>query len=174
MTSRLKSLLIGALTVSLFLCCSKANQQVTVLKSFPLDSVEGVIAQSDVQLDKDVSSDGRGSLKVTAQAPMVVKLFEVTDLNVEDARLTYEAKIKTQGIEGQVYLEMWCRFPGKGEFFSRGLQSTAAGDTNWMTMETPFFLRKGEKPDMVKLNLVINGKGIAWIDDIRLLKGPLK
>jgi len=25
-----------------------------------------------------------------------------------------------------------------------------------------------------KLNLVINGKGTAWIDDIRVLKGPLQ
>jgi hypothetical protein len=40
--------------------------------------------------------------------------------------------------------------------------------------ETPFFLKKGENPDNVKLNLVINGKGTAWIDDIRVLKGPLQ
>jgi len=28
--------------------------------------------------------------------------------------------------------------------------------------------KKGENPDNVKLNLVINGKGTAWIDNIRL------
>ena len=62
---------------------------------------------------------------------------------------------------------------GKGEFFSRGLQSPLTGTTNWTTEETPFLLKKGEKPDLVKLNLVINGKGTAWIDDVLLLKGPL-
>jgi hypothetical protein len=36
------------------------------------------------------------------------------------------------------------------------------------------FLKKGQNPDNVKLNLVIDGKGIAWIDDIWLLKAPLK
>jgi hypothetical protein len=41
-------------------------------------------------------------------------------------------------------------------------------------MQTPFFLKKGEKPERVKLNLVITGKGTAWIDGIRLIKGPLK
>lgn len=37
----------------------------------------------------------------------------------------------------------------------------------------PFFLQKGENPDNVKLNLVIEGKGTVWIDDIHLYKGPL-
>jgi hypothetical protein len=36
-----------------------------------------------------------------------------------------------------------------------------------------FFLKKGEKPDYIKLNLVIEGKGTAWIDDIGLFKTPL-
>lgn len=38
---------------------------------------------------------------------------------------------------------------------------------------SPFFLQKGENPDNVKLNLVIKGKGTAWIDDIRVMQGPL-
>jgi hypothetical protein len=100
-------------------------------------------------------------------------LYEVHNLAVEDARLIYQARVRTEGIVGQVYLEMWCHFPGKGEFFSRGLQNSLTGSNEWVTMETPFFLKKGEKPDSVKLNLVVNGKGTAWIDDIRLLKGPL-
>jgi hypothetical protein len=106
--------------------------------------------------------------------PTVIRLFEVRDLNVEDARLIYQARVRTENVQGQVYLEMWCHFPGKGEFFSRGLQSPLTGTTDWTTEETPFFLNKGENPDYVKLNLVINGKGTAWIDDIKLLKGPLK
>jgi hypothetical protein len=34
--------------------------------------------------------------------------------------------------------------------------------------------KEEEDHDDEKLNLVINGKGIAWIDDIRVLKGPLQ
>jgi len=109
-----------------------------------------------------------------AKEPTVVRLFELGDIDVENARLIYQAKVRTEGVEGQVFLEMWCHFPGKGEFFSRGLQTPLTGTTNWTTEETPFFLKKGENPDNVKLNLVINGKGTAWIDDIRVLKGPLQ
>ena len=153
--------------------CSKSTSQVVELKSFPIDNLEGIITQSGVQIDKTVSSDGKGSLRISVSEPTVVRLYEARDLNIENARLIYQAKVRTEGVEGQVYLEMWCHFPGKGEFFSRGLQNTLTGTNQWVTMEIPFFLKKGENPDYVKLNLAINGKGTAWIDDIRLLKGQL-
>jgi len=69
---------------------------------------------------------------------------------------------------------MWCHFLGRGEFFSRGLVTPLTGTTDWTTQEIPFLLKEGENPDNVKLNLVIDGKGTAWIDDIRLLKGLLR
>lgn len=151
-----------------------AAQDVTVLKSYPMDSLDGLIVQSDVSIDKEVSSDGKGSLKITAVAPRVVRLFETGDLNVDDARLIYQARLRTQDVKGRVFLEMWCHFPGKGEFFSRGLQNPLTGTNEWTAEETPFFLKKGEKPDNVKLNLVIDSSGTVWIDDIKLLKAPLK
>ena len=160
--------------LSILSACSKPAQEVTELKSFPIDSLEGIITQSGVQIDKMISSDGKGSLRVTATEPTVFRLFEIDSVEVDNARLIYRAKVRTEGIEGQAYLEMWCHFPGKGEFFSRGLQSPLTGTSNWTTEETPFFLKRGEKPDLVKLNLVIDGKGTAWIDDVLLLKGPLQ
>jgi hypothetical protein len=144
------------------------------LKRFPVDSLDGIITQSGAELDKDTSSDGNGSLRIIAAGPTVVRLFEVSDVEVENARLTYRAKLRSNKLEGQAYLEMWCRFPGKGEFFSRGLQNPVTGSMNWMTAETSFFLKKGEKPDMIKLNLVIDGKGTVWIDDVRLFKGTFQ
>jgi len=112
-------------------------------------------------------------LRVTFSKPTVVRLFEVEDLDLDNARLVSRARLRTDKVEGQVYLEMWCHFAGKGEFFSRGLQNPLTGTTDWVTEETPFFLRKGERPDRVRLNLVANGKGTAWIDEVRLLKGSL-
>jgi hypothetical protein len=160
--------------VVVVMSCAKKSQQAIELKHFPIDGMEGIITQSGVEIDKDISSDGKGSLKISAAEPTVIRLFEVHDIDIENARLTYQARVRTKDATGQVFLEMWCHFPGKGEFFSRGLQSPLTGTTDWTTEETPFFLKKGEKPDRVKLNLVINGKGTAWIDDIRLLRGPLQ
>jgi hypothetical protein len=170
----MRSFVWGLCVALILVGCSKAPQEVIELKRFPIDSVEGIITQSGIWFDKQVSSDGNGSLKIMATEPTVVRLFELGDIDIENARLIYQAKVRTEGVGGQVYLEMWCHFSGKGEFFSRGLQTPLTGTTNWTMEETPFFLKKGENPDNVKLNLVINGKGTAWIDDIRVLKGPLQ
>jgi hypothetical protein len=165
------------LCIGMILClvsCSNPSKEEVELKHFPIDSMEGILTRSGVRVDKDISSDGNGALRVTSTGPKVFRLFETGDIDVENARLVYRARLRTENVKGQVYLEMWCRFPGKGEFFSRGLQTPLTGTTEWTTEETPFFLKKGENPDNVKLNLVMNGKGIAWIDTIRLLKAPLK
>ena len=167
----------------LFLClivmfciiaCAQSTTNATELKKFPVDNLDGIISKSGVQFDEKISSDGNGSLKIIAAEPTVIYLYEVRDINVENASLMYQARVRTENVDGQVYLEMWCHFPEKGEFFSRGLQTPLSGTTDWTTVETPFFLQKGQKPDYVKLNLVINGTGTVWIDDIRLIKGPLK
>lgn len=161
------------LIVSVY-CCGNASG-ITEFKHFSMDSMDGIITRSGVMLDKKISSDGNGSLKVdAAQGRTVVRLFEIKNINVENARLVYQARVRTENVEGGVYLEMWCSFSGMGESFSRNLDSVISGTNNWTTVMTPFFLKKGEKPDYVKLNLVIEGKGTAWIDDVKLFKAPLE
>ncbi len=167
------ALVVGLLELLIIAGCSQAPIQVAELHHFPLDSMEGIITQSGVEIDRQVSSDGNGALRVIFSEPTVVRLFEVEDIDLENARLIYQARLRTDNVEGQVYLEMWCHFPGKGEFFSRGLQNPLTGTTDWVTEETPFFLGEGERPDRVRLNLVANGKGTAWIDEVKLLKGSL-
>jgi hypothetical protein len=164
----------GVVMLAIIVCgCLAGQAAAEELKSFPTDSMDGIITRTDVTIDKDVSSTGKGSVKVTASEPRTVRLFETGPIDLDNARLIYKAKLRTDNVKGQAYLEMWCSFPGKGEFFSRGLQSPVSGTNEWTTVETPFFLKTGEKPDNVKLNLVINGTGTVWIDDVKLLEGPL-
>ena len=163
------------LTVLIFVSgCSKPSSTVMEVKHYKMESLEGLITRTDVAIDKEITSDGNGSLRITANQPTTIRLYETGDIDVENARLTYQAKVRTEGIQGKVYLEMWCQFTGKGEFFSRDLSSPLSGTTDWSTEETAFFLKKGENPDNVKINLVIEGKGTVWIDDVHLFKGPLQ
>ncbi len=161
-------------TAFVFLSCSKSTEPITELQHFPIDNLEGIITQTGVEIDSTISSDGQGSLRISVEEPTTIRLFELGDIDIEKARLIYQAHLRTENIEGKVYLEMLCHFPDKGEFFSRGLQHPLSGTTDWTIEETPFFLQKGENPDNIKLNLVIEGKGTVWIDDIRLLKGSLQ
>jgi len=154
--------------------CSRSDSRETVLKTYPLDDMAGLLSETGAEIDKQVSSQGTGSLKVTTQGPTTIRLFETGPLEVDNAVLVFKAKLRSQNLEGQAYLEMLCDLAGKGEFFSRGLDNTISGTTNWASAQTPFLLEKGQKPENIKLNLVIKGKGTVWIDDIKLVKLPAK
>lgn len=154
------------------LSCSRPPLTEEILFHNPVSDLTGVLTQDGVAFDARTTSDGTGSLKINAAKPMMVRLYEVGDINAEDARLVYRAKIRTDGVQGQVYLEMWRQFPGKGEFFSRALQAPLTGSTEWTSQETPFLLEKGQNPDHIALNIVINGRGAVWVDDVALIRAP--
>jgi hypothetical protein len=153
----------------LFISCS-VNTEKKELMHFPVDYLNRVVAQSGIQLDKAISSDGKGSIKINATAPVIIPLYNVNDIRVDDTQIIYEAKVKSESLNGQTLLEMWCVFKDKGEFFSRGFDSVISGTSDWKTIKTVFNLRKGEMPDQIKLNIMVNGVGTVWIDDIHLSK----
>jgi len=165
--------LVGLSLMAAALSCSRSAPKDIELMRFPLDDLEGLITRSGVELDRTVSGDGRGVLRISATEPAIFRLFEAGDIDVEDAVLVYQARLRTENAEGFVYLEMLCHFEGKGEFFSRGLDSPLKGTVEWATQEIPFFLKKGENPDNVKLNVVCEGPGTVWVDHIRLIKRPM-
>jgi len=154
--------------VGIFLPVMLAQAEMIELRHFPIDGTEQTLTQAGLQIDKDISSDGNGSIRIEATEPTTIQLFETGDIDIEKAVLVYQAHLRTADVFGFVYLEMWCSFGGKGEFFSKGLANPLTGTTSWTTQEITFRLKRGENPENVKLNLVIEGKGTVWIDDIRL------
>jgi hypothetical protein len=169
---RLRYGLIGLfiLLTGLASSCSRPTDKDTVIRKFSCDSREGVIHRVGIALDAREKKEGKGSLRIDIAEPMVIRLFETGDLDIEDAVLVYQARLRTEAVRGRVYLEMWCHFEGKGEFFSQGLDTTLSGTTKWTRLEIPFFLKAGENPDNVKLNVVCEGSGTLWVDDVRLIK----
>ena len=161
------------LTLLLGAACSKSQVAPETLKQVPLDGTESVLTKAGVGFDAAASSDGNGSLRIDVGEPTTIRLFEFHDLDVENCRLIYRSRLRAENVEGKAFLEMWCVFPGMGEYFSRSLQSPLSGTVDWTTSETPFFLQKGQKPELVKLNVVVDGTGTVWVDDITLSKGPL-
>lgn len=127
-----------------------------------------------VRFDRQNSRDGNGAVLVNAREPIVVPLYTVDKLEIENTQLVYQAWLRTEDVAGQAYLEMLCVFDGLGEFFSRGLPQALTGSHDWVRVETLFFLERGQKPSRVQLNLVVNGRGQVWIDDIRLVSRPLR
>ena len=170
-------LLVVTVSLGLVTGCSPpttARVEVVELLHYPIENLEDVMTASGVALDLETTTDGNGALRVNADAPTTIRLFETGDLDVENARITYRAMLRAEGLEGRAYLEMWCQFAGQGEYFSRDLETPVTGSVDWSSEETPFFLQEGENPDNIVLNLVVEGTGTVWIDDIRLLQAPLR
>jgi hypothetical protein len=183
--SYLKALpLITALLVSLVSCSesdepqepeptAEEKQSVETTFMFPVDSESPMPGIDNLHLDMTESHDGNGSWRIETTDSITAGLLGIGNIDIEDALLVYQAHVKTDSLHGQAFLEMWCYFSGKGRFFSRDLRTPLSGTTDWSREHTPFRLKAGENPDSVYLNIVIDGTGTVWVDEIRLLRGPL-
>ena len=129
---------------------------------------------SDATLSKDSITVAQDHWVVDTKEGQTIRLFEIQDTDAEQCLVTYRATMKTEGLAGRAFLEMWCRVPGRGEFFSKGLNQAITGTTGWASYEIPFYLKKGQKSDLIKLNLVIEGTGKVSMKDIELLKTPME
>ena len=128
--------------------------------------------------DKPITTDGVSAdspgWRIESGGPGTIRLFEVPDPGIENSLVTYRAQMKTENLQGGAYLEMWCRFPGRGEFFSKGFHHRVKGTNDWASYEIPFYLKKGQRPDLIKLNVVLEGSGTVWLRAVELLKTAFK
>jgi serine/threonine protein kinase len=169
-------LAIGGLLLSIALPAIKRAQQHVIEQSrvgtIPADATVIREFSTDVPVlfgDVTVSGD---HWMIDAQQTQTVRLFEVSEPDVEPGVLFYQAELKADGLDGLVYLEMWCRFPGQGEFFSRSLNEAISGTTDWVPSQTPFLLEKGQQPDLIRLNVVVEGTGRVEVRNVRLSHAP--
>ncbi len=125
-----------------------------------------------IEVDSNVKAEGKSAIKITVRSPTTVHPGEVIDLDVTNAKLLYKAKVKSD-IDGAAFPEMWAHI-GDRQYFSKGMNDAVSGKTEWKTIQTPFLFQQGQKPDKITLNIVINGKGTVWVDDIVLAKEPLQ
>jgi len=157
------------LATALVYCgCAKKSQQRTEIRSFAADNTVGVIDRTSVSEDANVTADGGGSLRVDAAEPVTIRLYEIDHLDFDDALVVYRAQLRARQLDGDAYLEMWCHFADRGDYFSRDVENPISGTTDWVHVETPFTLQKGQVVASIRLNLVILGRGTVWIDDIHL------
>jgi len=166
--------IVFVLVIVMIIAGRTRSKEIELLAADPVNAAPALADQPGLRFDPDVSSDGAGSIRIDATGPQTYTIREVGEVDAENATISYSAMLKTENLEGKAYIEMLCYFPEKGTFFSRALDSALTGTTDWTAVSAPFFLKKGENPDKVILNLVVDGKGTVWIDDIKLEKGPLE
>lgn len=111
-----------------------------------------------------------GALEINNAWPTTVRLanFDLKDKKVDQSVVTFTADMQAVNFTGKAYLEMWLHFPGKGFYFSRGLDNQVTEDSGWRTYATSFVLKKDEQPDNVVLNLRFDGAGTVRVKNIRV------
>jgi hypothetical protein len=139
---------------------------------FPLS--DGAIpAGADAAFDPGVSQDGGGSLRVQTSQGGRLRLYRLDDLGLVQGEVAFTGFLRSRGLSGRAVLEMWCR-PAEGEAaFVRGYGSAVTGDSEWAPQEVRFSNPAlCRNPVSIELNVLIEGAGTVWIDDLRLWSVP--
>lgn len=157
---------------------AKRGRWVWVMAGFALvlawggSALAGGVSELDLSradgLGTVITTNGQGEVRIQVKGPSIVCLGVIENPKVEQGILIYKAEVKAVGLKGTALLEMWCDFPGKGEFFSRGVKQSVSGDQDWKTISTPFILKKGQKPSRVMLSIMVQGQGEVWVRKPRL------
>lgn len=153
--------------------CSQNSGEVIELKYFPMNSAPELVTAQGGELDRKISSDGQGAVRFEATENSSFRLIEIDDISIENCILTYQARIKADNLKGRAYLEMWCSFDDLGDYYSRDLSTPIIISTDWVTEQTQFILKEGQKPSRVFLHVVVEGSGTVWVDDIHLTTRPV-
>jgi hypothetical protein len=130
------------------------------------------ITSADAPISKSASWQG-DVLELRSDKAATQKLFDVELSQVEQCKLVYRFLIHTKDLSSVVYPEMWCRIPKKGEFFSRGLENKIKGTNDWMQVEIPFYLQKGQLADLLHLNLVFEDEGTVRLKGIEVTSAQI-
>ena len=142
---------------------------------YPL-SADAVPAGADAVFDRGVSQDGGGSLRVvTGEEGGRLRLYRVDDLGPIEGSLLYTGFLRSEDLTGAAFFELWCH-PAEGNpSFVRGVARRVAGTSDWKPQELGFSHPDTcKKPASVELNVVIQGAGTVWIDDLRLWDVPVE
>lgn len=146
----------------------------TELAHFPLER-DDLPADRDASYDADVSQDGGGSLRVETEGGGRLRLYALEDVGPVRGRLVYTGFLRSRDLEGTAFLELWCRPAEADPAFVRGIPTGVSGSMEWTPQVVGFTnpeLCSG--PVSVELNVVIQGTGTVWIDDLRLWSVPVE
>jgi hypothetical protein len=144
--------------------CSSPRPSARFIYFNRLDSIDAILTRTGVTLDTE---HGRG-LRIDANHQGTIRLVDVRPHAAEGIELVFRGHLRSRGLSGRAYFEMRCSVPGKGEHSARGLKQAVTGTTDWVQQATPLVLERGERCEIVQLNVVVEGAGVVWVENIGL------
>jgi hypothetical protein len=149
----------------------------TLIAHFPVDSKADMtrnVTDDPHTIDRAVSSDGNGSLRIDATGEQIVNLYRIwgEEEDLSFRRLVYAADVRTEDVRGDVFLVMQAgvtSVPG-GSMAVVGNAGAIRGTNDWATLEAAAGNPGGSRLLETTLQLHIGGPGTVWIDNVKLIK----
>ena len=157
---------------------------VTVAGPLKLESIDALSTQPaekfqfqplpEIGANAKAAKDGKGgpAIELTGQADAKTTAELIVCVNPEIGSHEYivRGKVKYDDVSGDGYFELWNEFGSKGEFFSRTLGDSGpmgklSGTSDWREFELPFYAKPGMKPQRLRLNLILPGKGTVTLSE---------
>jgi hypothetical protein len=160
--------------VILWLAAGCGSREPVLVAAHSCDELAGLVDQDEeLTIDRQDKFEGEGALYVKASEKRAVRLLELENPELEDVLITCTAQAKCIGIWGRAYLELFCSVPGEGDFTARDWDHAVHATQDWTPVRVEYRLEDGQRPDRLRLSLVINSAGSVWLDDIRITATPL-
>lgn len=167
----MKLLKMGLLFFALTGSCLSAQQANTLIADEKCEAIP--LVSSILHIDLQHKTEGSSSLRIDAKAPCRIPVAAFTGIDFDEFTLVTQADVKTDLESGSVVLETLVK--AKGSFyFSRALDKPLGGKSDWNKIQTFFHFKKGEKPEEIFINLIVEGCGSVWIDAIELQRKNLQ
>jgi uncharacterized protein (TIGR03067 family) len=118
--------------------------------------------QTDKPIGAERLKEDQRGWRIDVEDGGVIPLFEVTNFRDDACLAIYRARMKTAGLRRRATLELLVHVAGDPEdrvLSSRNWDDRLTGTGEWASCQTTFALAKGQWPDRVRLNVVIEGKG---------------
>lgn len=152
-------------------CKKKEPPKPKEVDDFSCDTLERVLSREYLLLDKDISFDGKGSIRIETKEPMTITFYE-TKVPGENATFTYKIKMKTKGLKDSAYVTMDLYYPNGGkQSVQLDQKYWLYGDNDWTDVNISI-PAPNQKVASVILNIVLTDEGTVWVDDLHLIMTP--
>ena len=170
------ALTISSILIGVLLLGSAASLADNEIIEFPINSSQDIVSSGSVRIDPE----SENALLVNSDGKREIELFDIEGSGLGDKKLTYSAVMRTKDLtatddtSGIAYLELTVLFPDGEELVARGPRVPLSGTTKWRSAETALYVDKGGDPQNVSLDLIVDGAGKVWVQDVRLSTRPLR
>lgn len=139
-----------------------------------LKTITWETAPAGARLERDAKGTARLVVESQSNTGLTVSVLALDQPGITGSRYALVGEVRTAGVVGQGYLEMWSLFPDGGRYFSRTLApqgplAALSGTTDWRRFVLPFFLDEAPaKPSRIEVNLVLPAAGTVRLGPLEL------